>query len=147
MDGTENHQNINLTLDLSKLREMHRGITPVNIRQTCFQLCNDFLFGDWNKISAESMEFKRISGGLTNQIFYCALPDQLKSRENEPNQVLIKFYESKHTTIKSEGSEQKDERFNDNIISLITARYGLGPKIFGIFNGGIIMEFINVFIQ
>jgi hypothetical protein len=73
-----------------------RGKTPENIEQQCLQLCADYLSGQWIHISREQLVFKRITGGFTNQLYFCSLPYDMKPISCEPKQVVIKFYGEKN---------------------------------------------------
>jgi hypothetical protein len=120
-----------------------RGKTPENIKQQCLQLCADYLSGQWIHISREQLVFKRITGGFTNQLYFCSLPYDMKPISNEPKQVVIKFYGEKHFKTNDETLDDR-QRFTDGIIGLTVANNKLGPDIYGLFPSGQIMDFIEV---
>ena len=59
-------------IDFSKIK-LERGTTPENIKSQCFQLCQQYLGGVWLNLTIDEVEVKRLSGGLTNQLYYCAI--------------------------------------------------------------------------
>lgn len=122
-------------------QQFYRGETSENILQECIQFCGKYLNGAWLHVSQTQVEFKRITGGLTNQLYYCSLPNKMQSMAGQPNQVLVKLYGKKHFN----DLDQGNERFNDAIISILVAEHNLGPKIYGIFPEGAIIEYIQVF--
>ena len=107
-----------LEFDFSKI-EWQRGKTPEDIKQKCFQLCKDYLGGIWLQLSIEEFEIKRLSGGLTNQLYYCAInEDKQISDAKEPQEVAVRLYESKHFNNYEEGV---NERLTDTIIALMVS--------------------------
>ncbi|CAG2174458.1 unnamed protein product, partial [Oppiella nova] len=116
-----------------------RGSTPDDIKAKCFQLCVDYLGGVWSHISIDDIEVKRLSGGLTNQLYYCALNEDLRnSDETEPQEVAIRLYQDKHF---NNWDNEGNERLTDVIIALIMSEKNLGPKIYGLFESGQIMAY------
>ncbi len=72
----------------SKMATIIRGKAPENIEQQCLQLCADYLSGQWLNISREQLIFKWITGGFTNQMYFCSLPYDMKSVSCEPKKKL-----------------------------------------------------------
>jgi hypothetical protein len=121
--------------------ELLRGETPKDIKQKCFDLCKDYLGGNWLKLSIDEIEVKRLSGGFTNQLYYCAISKPLKPIDDEPQEVAIRFYGEKHfNNLDYEGNE----RLTDVIIALLVSEHNLGPKIFGLFESGQIQHYYKV---
>ncbi|CAG2106607.1 unnamed protein product, partial [Medioppia subpectinata] len=102
-----------------------KGSTPPSIKEKCYDLCRDYLGGVWLNVTVDDIEVKRLSGGLTNQSYYCALNERQRndSSEDKPQEVLIRLYQEKHF------NNSENERFNDTIISTIMFENGLGPKV------------------
>ncbi|CAG2183826.1 unnamed protein product, partial [Oppiella nova] len=80
---------------------------------------------------------QRISGGLTNQLYFCGIKN--KSNESDvPQEVAIRLYGPKTMgVVDCEGNE----RLTDVIISLIVSDNKLGPKVYGIFPTGQIQHY------
>ena len=119
--------------------EMLRGITPENLNEKCLELCQNYLGGIWLKQTVDTIQVKRLSGGLTNQMYYCGLNDQANA-EGVPHEVVVRFYGSKHWNYE----EGANERLPDVIINLMLSENNLGPKIYGIFENGEIQGFYKV---
>ena len=127
-------------LDFDKI-DLIRGKTPEDIKQKCFHLCKDYLEGVWLKVGIDEVEVKRLSGGMTNQLYYCAINKQIKSINDEPQEVIIRLYGGKHfNNYDCDGNE----RLTDVIIALLVSENKLGPKIYGLFESGQILEYIKV---
>ncbi|CAG2102866.1 unnamed protein product [Medioppia subpectinata] len=77
-----------------------------------------------------------ISGGFTNQIYHCSLPEGREPVANEPRHVLLRLY-GIGTTIPGD-----DYKVTDTLITLLMSERGLGPKLYGVFPGGRLEEFI-----
>jgi hypothetical protein len=120
-------------------KEMIRGLTPPDITTKCLKVCSQYLGGSWSAVNEEKLTVKRITGGFTNQLYFCGLPQNFITLSNEPKEVAVRFYGKKWFGIYS-----GNERLNDLIIDLLTSVHNLGPKLYAIFEGGIIEEYIEV---
>jgi len=130
-------------LDLSKL-EILRGVTPDDIKQKCFDLCKDFIGRVWLKVNIDDIEVKRLSGGFTNQLYYCAISKPMQPNGDEIQEVAIRLYGRKYfNNLNCEGNE----RLTDVIIALLVSEYKLGPKIYGLFESGQIQHYYKVSIS
>lgn len=114
--------------------------TPEDIKKQCHQLCKDYIGGVWSEISFDRIILSRISGGLTNQLYYCSIRGDLSVNNNEPKEVAVRLYGKKHYN----NLGQHNDRHNDSIVSLIMAKNKLGPKLYGVFSGGEILEYVEV---
>ncbi|ERL85362.1 hypothetical protein D910_02782, partial [Dendroctonus ponderosae] len=107
----------------------------IEMREVAARLCRDYLHGAWKKVTAQSIGFKHISGGLSNHLYHVSLPidfydsyeDNKKTVSQEPKDVLIRIYGQTH----GEGALE----------ALITE--SLGPKLHGVFPGGRLEQYIN----
>ena len=121
--------------------ELIRGETPDNIAEQCLVLCKNYLGGVWTQQTVDTINIKRLSGGLTNQMYCCALNDWSLT-DGVPHEVAVRLYGLKHYTNEDGGNE----RLTDMIIALMMSENKLGSKIYGIFENGQIQNFIKVFI-
>ncbi|XP_077296720.1 choline/ethanolamine kinase isoform X2 [Arctopsyche grandis] len=48
----------------------------VQMRTAAAKICRDYLHGAWKTVSPQDLIFKRISGGLSNFLYYVALPEK-----------------------------------------------------------------------
>ena len=130
-----------------KLEDLVRGATIPNIERRCLDLCQAYIGGSWLQAqSIDAVTVKRITGGLTNQLYSIALNDSVPSVPNaiypdEPRTVAIKLYQAKHFAT---GAANEHERLNDIIILTILSELDIGPKVYGIFNEGFIQDFVEV---
>ncbi|CAG2102573.1 unnamed protein product [Medioppia subpectinata] len=118
-----------------------RGITPADINEKCLRLCADYLGGVWLKLTTDDIDIKIISGGFTNQLYYCGLNEDTRRSVgvgDEPQEVTIKLYQNKYF---NNSGDEENERLSDTIIAQITSDRHLGPKIYGLFQSGQIMKY------
>jgi choline/ethanolamine kinase len=127
-------------MDYEKRKELILGQTPQDIKQQCYKLCKKYIGGVWANISTDQFVLKRISGGLTNHLYHCLLSDELNPVNNEPKEVAIRIYGKKHFN----NFGQKNERHCDSIVALLMAQNKLGPKLYGLFTKGEILEYVEV---
>ena len=80
------------------------------------------------------------SGGLSNFLYYCALPSGAKPKQGEPSKVLVRFYGQIH------GEGALEALLTESVIFTLLSERKLGPKLHGIFPGGRLEEFIAVII-
>lgn len=78
------------------------------------------------------------SGGLSNFLYYCALPSSLKPNQGEPSRVLVRFYGQIH------GEGALEALLTESVIFTLLSERRLGPKLHGVFPGGRLEEFIPV---
>ena len=78
------------------------------------------------------------SGGLSNFLYYCALPPMAKPKQGEPSRVLVRFYGQIH------GEGALEAILTESVIFTLLSERKLGPKLYGIFPGGRLEEFIPV---
>jgi choline/ethanolamine kinase len=137
------------------------------MRDIAARICRDYLSGAWKSISADEIQLKRVSGGLSNFLYYVSLPDG-KSAENsdnllsgspprmsfttytkrprkdsyqslmEPKEVLLRIYGQVH------GESALETMLTESVVFTLLSERKLGPKLHGVFPGGRIEEFIPV---
>ncbi len=59
----------------------------------------NILLENGSGINADQIVFNRISDGLTNQLYYCGLPDHVKTVSDEPREIALRLYGPKHFSI------------------------------------------------
>ncbi|GFT22026.1 choline kinase alpha [Nephila pilipes] len=104
------------------------------MRDQAYRICRDYLSGSWKSISSSDMVFRSISGGMSNFLYYCSLPETHTPLVGEPHQVLMRMYGQIH-----EGVEAK---VTESVIFMMLSERNLGPKLYGIFPGGRLEEYI-----
>ncbi|XP_054157293.1 choline/ethanolamine kinase-like [Oppia nitens] len=115
--------------------KLERGQTIDNFKQKCYELCQQYLGGIWLNTTIDEVEVRRLSGGLTNQLYYCAINKTTgnTSGDDIPHEVVVRFYQEKHFS--------ENERMSDTVIAVLISGNNLGPKLYGIFPGGQIQKY------
>ena len=125
----------NVSVDQSQL---FRGETPEDIDSRCLKLCQDYIGSVWSQQTVDSIQVTRILGGLSNQIYRCAIKDPVPGAD-APHEVAIPFFGKKWFKVNVE-----NPRLSDIIVAIMVSANGLGPKVYGIFDGGMIQQFYHV---
>ncbi|XP_073964860.1 choline kinase A2-like isoform X1 [Choristoneura fumiferana] len=134
--------------------------TEEEMREVAARICRNYLHGAWKSVEPSDLDFKRISGGLSNFLYYVALPEdtsKLKTPEcyhdedhgkslmrscsfsaDEPRKVLLRIYGQVH------GERAMDAIVTESVIFTLLSERRLGPKLHGVFSGGRIEEYIPV---
>uniref|UniRef100_A0A8B9T7C1 ethanolamine kinase n=1 Tax=Anas platyrhynchos TaxID=8839 RepID=A0A8B9T7C1_ANAPL len=68
------------------------GAVPAATRLRAYAWCREFLAGSWKLIGPDEFVIGPVSGGLSNLLFKCALPEHILSVGDEPRQVLLRVY-------------------------------------------------------
>ncbi|XP_023943377.2 choline/ethanolamine kinase isoform X6 [Bicyclus anynana] len=135
--------------------------TEEEMREVAARICRNYLHGAWKSVDPNDLDFKRINGGLSNFIYYVALPSDLSklggyARDSspeaddnkkhmlsshsfsmdEPKKVLLRIYGQVH------GERAMDAIVTESVIFTLLSERRLGPKLHGVFSGGRIEEYI-----
>ena len=81
--------------------------------------------------------FLLFRGGMSNIVYLCYLSKSVPIKPNEQRQVLLRIY----------GEIIKDNPetvVTDSVIYALLAERKLGPKLYGVFTGGRIEEYVHV---
>lgn len=137
-----------------KPEELYRGPKPDGLEQKCAELCRDYLGGVWAKQVKnveEDIHVSRITGGLTNQLYHVRLSDKLIGEQSAddddrtPLEVCIKLYMKKHNLMDFAAcASEYEERLSDTIIMTLTSHLDIGPRVYGIFPGGLVQAYYKV---
>ncbi|RWS26533.1 choline/ethanolamine kinase-like protein [Leptotrombidium deliense] len=111
----------------------------VEMKDKAYQICREFLSGSWKNISSSDMVFKAVSGGLSNILFLCSLPSTHTPLNGEPTQVLLRMYGQMHST----GDDNSQTTVTESVIFMLLSERKLGPKLYGVFPGGRLEEYIS----
>ncbi|XP_040570731.1 choline/ethanolamine kinase isoform X2 [Lepeophtheirus salmonis] len=114
------------------------SVFAMNINQGDFkvkawELCRDNLKGAWSDVSPDKIIISQISGGLSNLLYHCSLPEGIRSEGNEPSEVLLRIF----------GRNLKSNLNVDNVVFSLLSERGMGPHLYGIFPGGRLEEYIH----
>lgn len=131
------------------------------IRSAASRLCSDYLTGRWKTISADDIIVKRVSGGLSNFLYYISLPEEVSDKNSnnlcnsqtavstskrqrkdsaacgdEPTEVLLRIYGQTH------GEHALETMITESVVFALLSERNLGPKLHGLFPGGRIEQYI-----
>ncbi|CAG9806187.1 unnamed protein product [Chironomus riparius] len=125
------------------------------MRDVATRVCREYLSGAWKNISSDEIQVKRMSGGLSNFLYYVSLPNNNESntiddstistkrtrKESyhnimEPTKVLLRIYGQSH------GENALENMLTESVVFALLSERQLGPKLHGIFPGGRIEQYI-----
>ncbi|XP_041971175.1 choline/ethanolamine kinase isoform X2 [Aricia agestis] len=138
--------------------------TEEEMREVAGRICRNYLHGAWKCVDPKDLDFRRISGGLSNFLYYVALPADVPSKlsyqrdsspesepeakmrkpllssqsfcMDEPRKVLLRIYGQVH------GERAMDAIVTESVIFTLLSERRLGPKLHGVFSGGRIEQYI-----
>ncbi|NXA42914.1 CHKB kinase, partial [Eudromia elegans] len=96
--------------------------------------CREFLAGSWKLIGPDEFGIGPVSGGLSNLLFKCALPEHILSVGDEPRQVLLRVYGAILQGV--------DSLVLESVMFAILAERALGPRLYGVFPQGRLEQYI-----
>lgn len=122
------------------------------MRDVATRICREYLSGAWKNISQDEIQVKRMSGGLSNFLYYVSLPNKKDTDENglslkrtrrdscptvmEPTKVLLRIYGQSH------GENALETMLTESVVFALLSERQLGPRLHGIFPGGRIEQYI-----
>ncbi|XP_078409279.1 choline/ethanolamine kinase [Cetorhinus maximus] len=96
--------------------------------------CKEFLAGSWKLITVEEFQISVISGGLSNLLYLCSLPDHVLSVGDEPRRVLLRVYGAILQGV--------DSLILESVMFAVLAERALGPRLYGVFPQGRLEQYI-----
>uniref|UniRef100_F7BD35 ethanolamine kinase n=1 Tax=Ciona intestinalis TaxID=7719 RepID=F7BD35_CIOIN len=111
----------------------------VDVVSRAYQLCKEYLDGPWSQISIHEFEITTLGGGLTNKLYICNLPPKYRSNDNDscyPNTVLLRLY-----GLILQLQDFKAQ-IQESVVFSILAERKVGPKLYAVFPGGRLEEFL-----
>ncbi|XP_040894887.1 choline/ethanolamine kinase [Toxotes jaculatrix] len=103
-------------------------------RVRAFAWCRDFLSGSWKTIQEDDFQISIVSGGLSNLLYLCCLPEHVHCVGEEPRQVLLRVYGAILQGV--------DSLVLESVMFAILAERTLGPKLYGIFPEGRLEQYL-----
>ncbi|CAH2056052.1 unnamed protein product, partial [Iphiclides podalirius] len=143
--------------------------TEEEMREVAGRICRNYLHGAWKSVKPQELEFRRISGGLSNFLYYVALPEDTSKlggytrRESSPETELenpvsrftgrsmvrsssFSIEEPRKVLLRIygqvHGERAMDAIVTESVIFTLLSERRLGPKLHGVFSGGRIEEYI-----
>ena len=80
------------------------------------------------------------SGGLTNELYICSLPDNYPAINKEKKKVVLRLYGPLYDDMVSSSSAL----ISDIVVFALLAERNVGPKLYAIFPQGRMEELLNV---
>ncbi|MEQ2257267.1 hypothetical protein ILYODFUR_033022 [Ilyodon furcidens] len=99
-----------------------------------FLWCRDFLSGSWKTVQEADFQISIVSGGLSNLLYLCSLPEHVPCLGEEPRQVLLRVYGAILQGV--------DSLVLESVMFAILAERTLGPKLYGIFPEGRLEQYL-----
>lgn len=96
--------------------------------------CKEFLAGSWKFITVDEFQISIVSGGLSNLLYLCTLPDHVLSVGDEPHQVLLRVYGAILQGV--------DSLVLESVMFAVLAERALGPRLYGVFPRGRLEQYI-----
>ncbi|XP_051889642.1 choline/ethanolamine kinase isoform X1 [Pristis pectinata] len=96
--------------------------------------CKEFLAGSWKLITVDEFQISIVSGGLSNLLYLCTLPDHVLSVGDEPRQVLLRVYGAILQGV--------DSLVLESVMFAVLAERALGPRLYGVFPQGRLEQYI-----
>jgi len=116
---------------------METPLQSEKVREKAHQLCREYLQGSWKLVGAKQLEIRQISGGLSNLVFYVGLPQGQGRGGREPHCILLRLFgELSQTPV------HQYRMITETVVFTMLAERNLGPRLFGVFPGGRLEEFI-----
>ncbi|XP_038155873.1 choline/ethanolamine kinase [Cyprinodon tularosa] len=103
-------------------------------KSRAFLWCRDFLSGSWKTVQEADFQISIVSGGLSNLLYLCSLPDHVQCMGEEPRQVLLRVYGAILQGV--------DSLVLESVMFAILAERTLGPKLYGIFPEGRLEQYL-----
>uniref|UniRef100_A0AC35TLD5 Choline/ethanolamine kinase n=1 Tax=Rhabditophanes sp. KR3021 TaxID=114890 RepID=A0AC35TLD5_9BILA len=101
-------------------------------KSKCVALVRNYLGGAWLNVRHADCDIKQITGGMSNILFKIDLPDNISVIGNQPKSTLLRLH----------GTDNAMALIIDTIIFTILSERQMGPKLYGIFDGGRFEEYI-----
>uniref|UniRef100_A0A1B6IDV8 Choline/ethanolamine kinase n=1 Tax=Homalodisca liturata TaxID=320908 RepID=A0A1B6IDV8_9HEMI len=106
------------------------------ISEIAFRFCREFLPGSWRTIQLSDLIFHKISGGLSNLLYCCELPEHIPVTEAEPRRVLVRFYGQVNR------NRALETLITECVILTLLSERQRGPRLYGVFPGGRLEEYV-----
>ncbi|KAL0274671.1 UNVERIFIED_CONTAM: hypothetical protein PYX00_002744 [Menopon gallinae] len=121
---------------LSNLLKHVKHESP-EFQEVILSLLKDYLNGQWQNATSKNIHIEKLRGGMSNYVFQITLPQVIqKEVKDEPKTVIVRLYQSV-----DENSTY--QHMSDTLAYICLSERKFGPKLFGIFPGGRIEEYID----
>ncbi|KAL1284109.1 Choline kinase [Trichinella pseudospiralis] len=106
---------------------------PLVVKERALSLCACFLGGAWKEVPIQKFSIQRMSGGLSNVLFLCQHEMGVYPDRAVPCKILLRIYFNPET---------ETNVVEESVTFMLLSERQLGPKLYGIFTGGRLEEYI-----
>ncbi|XP_034372242.1 choline/ethanolamine kinase isoform X4 [Arvicanthis niloticus] len=103
-------------------------------QRRAYQWCREYLGGAWRRARPEELSVCPVSGGLSNLLFRCSLPNHVPNVGGEPREVLLRVYGAILQGV--------DSLVLESVMFAILAERSLGPQLYGVFPEGRLEQYL-----
>ncbi|KRY40198.1 Choline/ethanolamine kinase, partial [Trichinella spiralis] len=106
---------------------------PLAVKERALSLCACFLGGAWKEVPIQKFSIQRMSGGLSNVLLLCQHELDVYPDSAVPCKILLRIYFNPET---------ETNVVEESVTFMLLSERQLGPKLYGIFPGGRLEEYI-----
>ncbi|KRY20293.1 Choline/ethanolamine kinase, partial [Trichinella patagoniensis] len=106
---------------------------PLAVKERALSLCACFLGGAWKEVPVQKFSIQRMSGGLSNVLLLCQHELDVYPDSVVPCKILLRIYFNPET---------ETNVVEESVTFMLLSERQLGPKLYGIFPGGRLEEYI-----
>ncbi|KRX83120.1 Choline/ethanolamine kinase [Trichinella sp. T6] len=106
---------------------------PLAVKERALSLCACFLGGAWKEVPVQKFSIQRMSGGLSNVLLLCQHELDVYPDSAVPCKILLRIYFNPET---------ETNVVEESVTFMLLSERQLGPKLYGIFPGGRLEEYI-----
>ncbi|KRX26057.1 Choline/ethanolamine kinase, partial [Trichinella nelsoni] len=106
---------------------------PLAVKERALSLCACFLGGAWKEVPVQKFSIQRMSGGLSNVLLLCQHELDVYPDSTVPCKILLRIYFNPET---------ETNVVEESVTFMLLSERQLGPKLYGIFPGGRLEEYI-----
>ena len=125
------------------MKEMNREFTVS--KQIAFETISKFLTKEWSLTSESDLTITQLKGGYVNTL-YIVENNAISGNKKEPKKVILRFHGGNVL-----GDDKRDlstivpftSEVEETLLFQHQSSTGCGPKLYGIFSGGLVQEYIE----
>lgn len=124
-----------------EIKDLVKGDEPNDIKQLCLNECQKYLMGNWTQLTVDDIEVKRLTGGMSNQVYCCRILESKVRDGKQLTVVAIRIYGIQYDF---KTQLETHEMIDTEVVGIMASEKGLGPKVYGIFSKGQIQKYYLV---
>ena len=115
--------------------EMYNPMQKESNNEEVVDICKQYLPHIWSTLGVDEIQVERMTGGLGSRLYRCKV-ETSEGSDIVYEEVVVRLHGSDITVYVS--------RFDRAIIALVMSQSGIGPKVFGLFEGGQVIKYYQV---